>query len=218
MDRNETLNRIFDITESQDRWRREECINLIASESVMSPLAEKFFLSDFEGRYNEHDVEPHYQGTKYSMQIEQVCNEIFGRNFNTSFVDTRPISGGIANLVAYTAFAKPGDSFISLGIPNGAHVSSTRWGLAGVHGLSNIDMVFDKDIMNINVDETVKLVKQINPKLIMFGGSMFLFPEPIKEIRDQIDPNIKIIFDAAHVFGLIYNKRFQKPLEEGADV
>jgi len=218
MDKNNILKKVFEITGSQNKWRREECINLIASESVMSPLAEKFFLSDFEGRYNEHDTEPHYQGTKYSMQIEQVCNEIFGRNFNTRFVDTRSISGGIANLIIYTAFTKPGDSFISLGIPNGAHVSSTKWGLAGVRGLNNIDMIFDKEKMNIDADETVKLVNQINPKLLMFGGSMFLFPEPIKEIKEQIDPKIKIIFDAAHVFGLIYNKRFQQPLEEGADV
>jgi len=211
------LNRIIEVTNAHHKWRREECINLIASESVLSPLAEKYFVSDFEGRYNEHDVEPHYQGTKYSMEIEKLCNVIFGVRFNTSFVDTRPISGGVANLIVYTAFAKPGDIFVSLGIPNGAHVSLTRWGLAGVRGLKNIDMVFDKEKMNIDVDETVKLINRVDPKLLMFGGSMFLFPEPIKEIKEQVDPKIKIIYDAAHVFGLVYNKKFQQPLEEGVD-
>ncbi len=218
MDENYSLKRIFGITEIQNNWRRKECINLIASESVLSPLAEKFFLSDFEGRYNEHDAEPHYQGIKYSMEIEKVCNHIFKKNFGTKFVDTRPISGGIANLIAYTAFTKPGEIIISLGIPNGAHVSSTRWGLAGVHGLNNVDMVFNKEKMNIDVDGTVRLIKKVNPGLVMFGGSMFLFPEPVKEIKEQIDSNIKIIYDGAHVFGLIYNGRFQQPLNEGADL
>ncbi|MCJ7635044.1 serine hydroxymethyltransferase [Candidatus Bathyarchaeota archaeon] len=218
MDENYSLKRIFGITEIQNNWRRKECINLIASESILSPLAEKFFLSDFEGRYNEHDAEPHYQGTKYSMEIEEVCNHIFKKNFGTKFVDTRPISGGIANLIAYTAFTKPGEIIISLGIPNGAHVSSTRWGLAGVHGLNNVDMVFDKEKMNIDVDGTVRLIKKVNPGLVMFGGSMFLFPEPVKEIKEQIDSNVKIIYDGAHVFGLIYSGRFQQPLKEGADL
>lgn len=218
MDKNYSLKRIFGITESHNNWRRKECINLIASESVLSPLAEKFFLSDFEGRYNEHDAEPHYQGTKYSMEIEKFCNHIFEKNFETEFVDTRPTSGGIANLIAYTAFTKPGEVIISLGIPNGGHVSSTRWGLAGVHGLNNVDMIFDKEKMNIDVDGTVRLIKKVNPGLVMFGGSMFLFPEPVKEIKEQIDSNIKIIYDGAHVFGLIYKGRFQQPLKEGADL
>jgi glycine hydroxymethyltransferase len=212
------LRKVFDITEANNGWRRRECINLIASESVLSPLAERFFTSDFEGRYNEHDVEAHYQGTKYSTQIEQFCNDLFEKKFNTGFVDTRPISGGIANLITYTAFTEPGDTFIALGIPNGAHVSSTRWGLAGVHGLKDVSMVFDKDKMNIDVDATIKVIKNTNPKLLMFGGSMFLFPEPVREIKDSIDPNTKIVYDAAHVFGLVYNDRFQQPLEEGADI
>jgi len=213
------LNKVKECVEKQNKWRREECINLIASESMMSPLAEKFYVSDFEGRYNEHSGEEcHYRGTKYSYEIEEICNEIFRKKFNTRYVDVRPISGGIANLVVYAAFTKPGDIFVSLGIPNGAHVSSTQWGLAGVRGLKNIDMVFDAKKMNVNVEKTVKLINKVNPKLVMFGASMFLFPEPIKEIREGIGEKIKIVYDAAHVFGLIYNKEFQKPLEEGADI
>jgi glycine hydroxymethyltransferase len=209
---------IIEIVNCQNRWRREECINLIASESVMSPLAEKYYLSDFEGRYNEHDVEPHYCGTKFSMEIENLCNAIFQKNFNTSRIETRPISGAVANLAIYTAFTKVDDVFISLGIPNGAHVSSTKWGLAGIRGLKNIDMFFDKERMNIDVDETVKLINHLNVKFVMFGGSMFLFPEPIKEIREQFDSKVKFIYDAAHLFGLIYNHKFQDPLAEGVDI
>lgn len=215
---NNILRKILGITDANNVWRRRECINFVASESVLSPLAERYFISDFEGRYNEHDIEAHYQGTKYSTQVEQLCNSIFEERFNTKFVDTRPISGGVANLVAFTAFTTPGDVLVALGIPNGSHVSSTRWGLAGVHGLKDVNMIFDKEEMNIDVDETIRVIKSTNPKLLMFGGSMFLFPEPIREIKESIDPEIKIVYDAAHVFGLIYNNRFQQPLEEGADV
>jgi len=212
------LDKILNTVSAHNKWRREQCINMIASESIMSPLAEKYFLTDFAGRYNEHTgPDCHYQGTKYSYEIEELCNEIFRNNFNTPFVDTRPLSGGMANLIIYSSFAKPNDNIVSLGIPNGAHVSSTKWGMAGIRGLNSIDMFFDSKEMNIDVEKTVQLIKKVNPKIIMFGASMFLFPEPIKEIKEQIDSNIKVAYDSAHVFGLVYNKEFQQPLEEGAD-
>jgi glycine hydroxymethyltransferase len=211
--------RVFDIVNRQNKWRREQCINLIASESVMSPLAEHVFLSDFEGRYNEHSgPDCHYEGTELSYEIEEVCNELFRKNFITRFADVRPISGAVANLIVYTALTKPGDLIVSLGIPNGAHISHTRWGPAGVRGLKNVDMSFDVENMNIDVERTVDIIKKADPKLVMLGGSMFLFPEPIREIREQISPKIKIIYDSAHVFGLVYNGVFQQPFEEGADI
>lgn len=210
--------RIIDLIKKQEKWRREECINLIASESLLSPLAEKYYVSDFEGRYNEHDKETHYQGVKYSLEIEEICNQIFRERFKTPFVDVRPISGAIANLIVFSAFLKPGDLLMSLGIQNGAHVSSSRWGAAGIRGIKDISMFFDFDKMNINVEKTVELIKKTEPKLIVFGGSMILFPEPVKEIVEQIDEKIKIVYDAAHVFGLIYNKEFQDPLKEEAHI
>ena len=50
---------------------------------------------------------------------------------------------------------------------------------------------------------------------------MFLFPQPVREIRDVMDvhcPESFLIYDAAHVMGLIAGGRFQQPLAEGADV
>ncbi|MEM7825946.1 MAG: serine hydroxymethyltransferase [Candidatus Aenigmatarchaeota archaeon] len=210
--------KILEIIKKQEEWRRRECINLIASESVLSPLAEKCLVSDFEGRYNEHSGEEcHYQGTKYAYEIEELCNEIFRKNFNTTFADVRPISGGIANLIVYTAFCKPGDNIVSLGIQNGAHVSSSQWGLAGVRGLKSVEMFFDEERMNIDVEKSIELIKRVKPKIVLLGASMFLFPEPVREIKEGLK-DVKIVYDASHVFGLVYNKQFQEPLKEGADL
>ncbi|KPJ71592.1 hypothetical protein AMJ50_01560 [Parcubacteria bacterium DG_74_3] len=217
----ENLKKIKEIVKKQNQWRKKECLNMIASENLVSPLAEKFLISDFQDRYNEHGVKngdfiTHYQGVKYAVQIEKFCNEIFGKRFKTKFVDTRPIAGAIANLCVYHAFLKPGDSFLAPGLTVGAHVSSTHYGIAGVRGLKSISMPFDLKKMRLNIEGTIKLIKKNNPKLIMFGRSMFLFPEPIKEIRKHTDAII--IYDAAHVFGLIYGGFFQNPFREGADI
>jgi glycine hydroxymethyltransferase len=210
--------RVIEIVNEQNRWRREECLNLIASESLMSPLAESLYLSDFEGRYNEHEGSRcHYEGTELSYEIEEICNQLFRDRFQTSYADVRSISGAIANLIVYSALTRVGDIIVSLGIPNGAHISHTRWGPAGVRGLKNVDMIFDPENMNIDSEKTVEIIKASDPRLVMFGASMFLFPEPIKEIKEMIDPDIKIVYDAAHVLGLIYNGVFQDPFKEGAD-
>jgi len=216
----EELKRIKGIVKSQNFWR-SECLNLIASENVLSPLAKKFLISDFVGRYNEHGIkdsefEEHYQGVKLSSEIEKVCIQIFSRRFKTPYVDVRPISGAIANLAVYCAILKSGDVFFSPGLTFGGHVSSTEYGIAGLCGLKSIPMPFDEKRMRLNVKETLNLIKKINPKLIMFGRSMFLFPEPIKEIRK--DTKSIIVYDASHVFGLIYGGKFQDPFKEGVDI
>ena len=215
------LTKIKQIVEKQNRWRGNECLNMIASENLLSPLAREFLISDFVGRYNEHGVKnddfiTHYQGVKYASEIEKFCNEIFAQRFKTKFVDTRPISGAVANLCVYQAFLKPGDLFLSSGLTAGAHVSSTQYGIAGVRGLKSIFMPFNEEKMQLDINGTIKLIKKLNPKLIMFGRSMFLFPEPIKEIRKHT--NAILVYDAAHVFGLIYGSCFQDPFKEGADI
>ncbi len=211
------LEKVIGIVKNQNTWRRKQCLNMIASENVMSPLAEKYFLSDFEGRYNEHDEEAHYQGTKYATEIENLCNEIFCERFGTSFADSRPIAGAIANLCVYHAFLKAGDVFLAPGLTAGAHVSSTEYGIAGVKGLKSISAFFDFERFVLDVDKTALLIEKLNPKLIMLGRSVFLFPEPIKELK-EVAGDALIVYDAAHVFGLIYGKKFQEPLEEGADI
>jgi glycine hydroxymethyltransferase len=214
------LKRIKEIVKNQNRWR-SECLNLIASENVLSPLAEKFLVSDFVGRYNEHGIKDgefyeYYQGVKFSSEIEKVCIEIFSKRFKTPYVDVRPISGAMANLAVYSAILKPGDVFLSPGLTFGGHISSEEFGSAGIRGLKNIPMPFDQGKMQLDVKGTIKLIKKINPRLIMLGRSVFLFPEPIREIRKHT--RAIIVYDAAHVFGLIYGGKFQDPFREGADI
>ncbi len=212
------VRRILGIVREQNRWRRYECINLVASENVMSPLAERVYISDFIGRYNEHDGRSHYQGTRYAMEIEAVVKEIIGRRFGTRFVEVRPLSGGIANLIVFRALARLGDVVVSPRLTAGAHVSHTRYGAVGILGLTEIPAYFDHEDMVMDVDRTIELINNVRPKIVIFGRSVILFPEPVREIRDAIDPKIKIVYDVAHVFGLIYGGEFQDPFAEGADI
>lgn len=80
-----------------------------------------------------------------------------------------------------------------------------------------IDFPLVKDGFHIDIDKTKDLIRICRPKVLVFGRSLFLFPEPIKELRDICDEyKIKIIYDAAHVLGLIAGGKFQDPIGEGA--
>lgn len=206
----------------------DSSIPLIASENIPSPAVREAMVSDFANRYAEGwPGERVYAGCRYIDQVEIKCIELAKRVFDAEFADVRPISGVSANLAIYAAFTKPNDTMLALAIPSGGHISHGKREHAGtaglVRGLNIETYVFDKDEMNIDIDESIKKIEGLirenrKPALAMFGGSLFLFPHPVKEMKDFLHENdIKICYDAAHVAGLIAGKEFQDPLREGAD-
>ncbi len=117
---------------------------------------------------------------------------------------------------------------MALAIPNGGHISAGKKEFSGtaglVHGLDIEYFVFDKQNMNIDVDETKKKLRKLKSdgrklKIVMFGGSLLLFPQPVTEIS-LVAEEIGAVpcYDAAHVAGLIAGGQFQDPLREGAHI
>jgi len=168
-----------------------------------------------------------YAGCVYIDDVEFECMKLAKKLFKAKFADVRPISGVVANLVVYSAFTNPGDVMLAPSIPAGGHISHGKkehFGTAGlVHGLEIEFFPFDAEEMTIDVDKTKQKVEVLKkdgrlPKMAMFGGSLFLFPHPVKELSDFLKSyDIHINYDAAHVAGLIVGGKFQDPLREGTD-
>ena len=77
----------------------------------------------------------------------------------------------------------------------------------------------DADGYTVDVAALRKLALTVRPKLISIGGSLNLFPHPIRAIRAIADEvGAKVLFDAAHLSGMIAGRAWQQPLEEGAHV
>ena len=218
---------IFQALEKHQDWFANS-IPLIASENVPSPAVREAIISDFGNRYAEGWAgERVYAGCTYIDQVELICLDLAKRLFDAEFADVRPVSGVNANLTVYSAFTNPGDTMMALAIPNGGHISAARKefnGTAGlVHGLNVEYFAFDRDNWNIDVDKTKEKVKKLEaeskkPKMAMFGGSLFLFPHPVRELSDFCkSEDVTVCYDSAHVSGLIAGKQFQAPLKEGAD-
>jgi len=209
---------------SHEKWF-SECLPMIASENVASQPIRDVLSSDLGHRYAEGwPGERVYAGCKFIDQIELQAIALGKKLFKADFIDVRPISGVVANLAVYSALSGPGDTMLALSIPNGGHISHGKKDFSGsaglVHSLNIEYLAFDKDSMNIDVDETKKRIAALNSvKLAMFGASLFLFPHPVEELAQTIrDKGGVVCYDAAHVAGLIAGGQFQDPLREGAQV
>jgi glycine hydroxymethyltransferase len=223
----EAYNKIFTKLKEHHKWF-ENSIPLIASENIPSPAVREAIISDFGNRYAEGwPGERVYAGCVYIDEVEFECMKLAKKLFKAKFADVRPISGVVANLVVYSAFTNPGDVMLAPSIPAGGHISHGKkehFGTAGlVHGLEIEFFPFDAEEMTIDVDKTKQKVEVLKkdgrlPKMAMFGGSLFLFPHPVKELSDFLKSyDIHINYDAAHVAGLIVGGKFQDPLREGTD-
>jgi glycine hydroxymethyltransferase len=193
---------------------------LIASENVISPMAREMLLTDFGDRYAEGlPHERYYQGNTFVDEVEDRVVDLLKRIFRVRHADPRPISGTVANMAVYFALLEPGDIMTSVALSHGAHISSAKFGAAGMRGVNNVNYPFDVDRMNIDVDGTAKLLRLVKPKVAAFGQSVFLFPTPLRELRDAFrEAGCHVWYDGAHVMGLIAGGQFQDPLHEGADV
>lgn len=220
MDPKEVIDLALKVVENQERWRGSETINLIASENVMSPLARSVLTSDFWHRYAEGTIGYRfYEGTKFVDEVEQVCVNLFKELYHANYADVRPISGAVANMAVFYAFSRPGDKVMSLSVPTGAHISYTEFGSAGYRGLNVIHIPFDEKEMNIDTEKLASVAKEVKPSLFMLGGSIILFPVPLREVREIAEEVGSIVcYDAAHVMGLIAGGLFNRPFEEGAHV
>jgi glycine hydroxymethyltransferase len=216
----ETLKEVLSLTAKNNQWRRKEAVNLIASENVMSELAEAVYLSDFMSRYAEGKPRKrYYQGTRYIDDLEIKLSELVGETLGFPMVETRPISGTIANASVFRVLGNPGDKALIAPVQAGSHVSHTKFGTLGALGMTQIYMPYDEQSMNVDVDKAIKMINEDEFKFIVLGGSVYLFPHPVKEISQAAkEKGIKIVYDAAHVFGLIVGGKWRNPLKEGADV
>jgi glycine hydroxymethyltransferase len=218
---------VIQLMKEHHKWFNKS-IPLIASENIPSTAVREAIISDFGNRYAEGwPGERVYAGCTYIDQVEIICNDLAKKVFRAEFADCRATSGVVANLAIYAAFSNPGDYMMAASIPSGGHISHGKkehFGTAGlVHGLNIEHYPFSKEEMTIDVDATKKKIQDMSydgksPKIAMFGGSLFLFPHPVKELADFMhDHNIYVNYDGAHVAGLIAGGEFQDPLKEGAD-
>ena len=230
-------------------WRQQECINLIPSEMTISPMTRLLSVMDPAFRYAEHkkaiafyDAEIfYYQGTEFIGEVERMLEEEMQEFLGCENVETRLISGQMANTAVFSAmvnYLNRADRkseprrirrVMNNHIGKGGHLSAQPMG--ALHDFVAQDPrterpavvnfpVLAENRHKIDVPAALELIDQYRPELILFGKSMVLHKEPVTEIRQFLNAqNIDavLMYDMAHVLGLI-GPHFQMPFAEGADI
>ena len=222
MEIQDRIQRLKSLLKEQHAFR-SDCLNLIASENIPSPFVEGMISEELNRRYGYYSgIDPgnqHYQGTRHVGEVEKLAHEVARDLFGAQHVDLRPLSGNLAGIIAMFALGSPGDTVLEV---QNAHQYANKLASSGLRvDLKPVAIPWDGQNYNIDLDGTLSLIEAHKPKLVVLGSAMFLFPQPVREIRDAMDvhcPGSYLIYDAAHVMGLIAGGRFQQPLAEGADV
>lgn len=164
-----------------------------------------------------------YPGQKYEMgleaieQIEIIAAALVAEVFGARYAEVRVPSGALANLYAFIATCAPGDTIIAPPPSIGGHVTHHGGGSAGQYRLHTVPAPVDADGYTVDVNALRTLAHACHPKLITIGSSLNLYPHPVGAIREIADEvGAKVLFDAAHLCGLIAGKAWPRPLDEGA--
>jgi len=230
-------------------WRQQECINLIPSEMTLSPMTRLLSVMDPAFRYAEHKKSKafynagifYYQGTDFIADIEHLLEDEMRKYLGCPEVETRLISGQMANMALFSAmidYLNRADrkceprrirQVMCNHIGKGGHLSSQPMGALRdfiAHdphterpAVVNFP-VLPGNPYKIDVPATLQLIDEFRPELIIFGKSMVLHKEPVAEIRQFLDAqgiDAVVMYDMAHVLGLI-GPHFQQPFDEGADL
>ena len=242
----EKIGVLIEKIEANNRWRQQECINLIPSETTPSPLVKLCEISDPSGRYAEHRTMKgkeiyFYQGIDFIRDVEEELRKEMSQYFDCPRIELRAISGQMANEVVFKAVVKfvnrtreQGEPFRKLKLVmnnelnKGGHLSSQPMGAlfnyveedprTGKENVINFPVRQDC-LYKTDTDELKKLLENNKPELVVFGKSMFLHKEPVKFLFDIVktwDPKPIIMYDMAHVLGLY--GILQEPFKEGADI
>jgi glycine hydroxymethyltransferase len=189
-------------------------LQLIASENFTSPAVLAALGSTLSNKYAEgYPGKRYYGGCEVVDRAEEIgiarAKELFG----AEHANLQPHSGANANLAAYGAFLKPGDTFLAMALPHGGHLThgakvsfSGKW-------FNPVQYGVNPETEHIDYDQVRDLAREHRPKMIICGGSAI--PRLIdfaafREICDEVGAIMMV--DAAHFIGLVAGKAIPSPV------
>ena len=191
------------ISEELDRERNT--LEMIASENFTSNNILNVVGSILTNKYAEgYPGKRYYGGCDAVDEIENIAIERGKRLFNCDYVNVQPHSGSQANMAVFFTLLKPGDTVMGLNLAHGGHLThGSQVNFSGK--LYNfVSYSVDKKSGLVDFEDLLKTAKNINPKLIICGGSAyprFIEFEKFRKVADEV--GAFLMADIAHPSGLI---------------
>jgi glycine hydroxymethyltransferase len=193
-----------------EQKRQAETIELIASENHVSPAVQHAVGSCLTNKYAEgYPGRRYYGGCVHHDEVEELARERARKLFGCTFANVQPHSGAQANMAAFMALMEPGDTFASLVLSDGGHLShGMKLNFSGTfYTPVHYPLVSDEsspDFETIDYDAVREACLEHKPKAILCGYSAY--PRVIdfarfREIADEV--GAYLMADIAHIAGLV---------------
>ncbi len=205
------MSRAFELIAKEEQ-RQQENIELIASENFCSGNVMKAVGSCLTNKYAEGypyvrttgNTGRYYGGTQHVDELEEYCCEMWKKVFDTDYhCNVQPHSGSSANLAAYMAVLKPGDTIMGMDLNEGGHLThGSPVNFSGRIFRSTSYQVNDEGF--IDYDEVRRRALEVRPNLIVAGASAYpriIDFEKFSEIAKEVGALLMV--DMAHIAGLI---------------
>jgi glycine hydroxymethyltransferase len=189
----------------EETRRQVEGLELIASENFVSPAVLEALGSSLTNKYAEgYPGKRYYGGCEVVDQVEQLAIDRAKKLFGAEHANVQPHSGSQANMAAYFALARPGDTILAMSLAFGGHLThgspvnfSGKLFKIVPYGLKQGDETID-------MDEVARLAKEHKPKVLVVGASAYprtLHFDRFEEIAKSV--GAAVVVDMAHVAGLV---------------
>ena len=204
--------RVYDIIQSE-LGRQQHCIELIASENIVSKAVLEAMGSVLTNKYAEgYPGHRYYQGCKFIDEMESLCIERAKQIFGCKYANVQPHSGAQANTAVFFALANAGDTIMGMSLDAGGHLThgakptiSGKWFHSVQYGVT-ADGIID-------YEQVERLALECKPKIIVAGGSAY--PRLVdfakfREIADKVGAYLMV--DMAHFAGLVAGRVIPSPV------
>ncbi|MCO6007934.1 serine hydroxymethyltransferase [Actinoallomurus purpureus] len=194
--------------------RQHDKVRLIASENYVSPAVLEATGSVLTNKYSEgYPGKRYYEGQQVVDPVEELAQARARELFGVAHANVQPYSGSPANLAVHLAFLNPGDTFLSLELAHGGHL--THGSPVSISGkwLRPVHYGVGRETGRVDMDQVRDLARTGRPKVIFCGGTAIPrtidFPA-FAEIAREV--GAVLVADIAHIAGLVAGGAHPSPV------
>ncbi len=199
--------------------RQQNVIEMIASENIVSPAVREAVGSVLTNKYSEgYPSKRYYGGNEFIDICEELAIERAKKLFGAEHANVQPHSGSSANMEAYLALLKPGDTVLAMSLDHGGHLTHGHTASASGKFYRFVHYGVDAKTERINMDDVLALAQTHRPRLVLAGASAysrFLNFKEFRSIANEVGAYLMV--DMAHIAGPIAAKLHPDPIPH-ADV
>jgi len=194
--------------------RQEHGLELIASENFCSLAVLEAMGSALTNKYAEGlPKKRYYGGCEVVDEVEQLAIDRAKQLFGAEHANVQPHSGAQANMAAYLAVAKPGDTLLGLALPHGGHL--THGSPVNFSGTLFRAVAYGvrEETGRIDYDQLRDVARKERPRIIIGGGSAYARVVDFAAMRAVADEvGAVFIVDMAHFAGLVAGGVYPSPV------